>query len=96
MALEISSDLETEILDNGKEISSDADTGFPRLCLQNPCERHLITDRFPIYKWIGWKWISGSWVDWMKPKELLRNTCNTEHDEANRSYILNRYYYNAV
>ncbi|EXX53839.1 hypothetical protein GLOIN_2v1880882 [Rhizophagus irregularis DAOM 181602=DAOM 197198] len=24
------------------------------------------------------------------------NTCNTEHDEENRSYILNRYYYNAV
>ncbi|CAB4376408.1 unnamed protein product [Rhizophagus irregularis] len=31
-----------------------------------------LKDRFPIYKWIGWKWISGSWVDWMKPKELLR------------------------
>lgn len=24
------------------------------------------------------------------------NTCNTKHDEANRSYILNRFYYNAV
>ncbi|PKB94316.1 hypothetical protein RhiirA5_507657 [Rhizophagus irregularis] len=44
---EISSDLETEILDNGK------------------------TD-FQFTNGIGWKWISGSWVDWMKPKELLR------------------------
>ncbi|CAB4376407.1 unnamed protein product [Rhizophagus irregularis] len=33
---------------------------------------YIVQDRFPIYKWIGWKWISGSWVDWMKPKELLR------------------------
>ncbi|POG81055.1 hypothetical protein GLOIN_2v1471016 [Rhizophagus irregularis DAOM 181602=DAOM 197198] len=44
---EISSDLETEILDNGKK-------------------------DFQFTYGIGWKWISGSWVDWMKPKELLR------------------------
>ena len=24
------------------------------------------------------------------------NTCNTEHDETNRSYILNRFYYHAI
>ncbi|CAB4442855.1 unnamed protein product [Rhizophagus irregularis] len=49
---------------------------------------YIVQDRFPIYEWIGWKWISGSWVDWMKPKELLRNTCNTEHDQANRKMKL--------
>ncbi|PKC54442.1 hypothetical protein RhiirA1_477300 [Rhizophagus irregularis] len=34
----------------------------------------MITSRLKdgFHKWIGWKWISGSWVDWMKPKELLR------------------------
>lgn len=25
-----------------------------------------------------------------------KNTCNIEHDEANRSYILNKFYYSAV
>ncbi|GET53200.1 hypothetical protein GLOIN_2v1471016 [Rhizophagus irregularis DAOM 181602=DAOM 197198] len=52
------------------------------LCLQNPCEKtfnyrtSFILKDFQFTYGIGWKWISGSWVDWMKPKELLRKSKN--------------------
>ncbi|CAB5396436.1 unnamed protein product [Rhizophagus irregularis] len=36
----------------------------------------LFRTDFQFTNGIGWKWISGSWVDWMKPKELLRKSKN--------------------
>ncbi|PKB96683.1 hypothetical protein RhiirA5_434431 [Rhizophagus irregularis] len=60
---------------NPREIGPDVENQNPKYwksVLTTPVFRTLVEDGMdPIHVlWIGWKWISDFWVDWMKPEEL--------------------------